>query len=289
MTPSQFKEYFFPNIQTEIVSKDNEPSDIFIMDVNQFSDSKNPSKINMLLCIENLANPEFTWYKHYNRFGEYGDNRIKLYIYNHIDKIKKTNEYLALPVIYFRMNYFKLKKDYYFNHPDLQKTFSEKKFCLMINKSGINKKTNAFSNVLNSIGQVDNIHIYNNYIENKSCYNSIELLKVFNQYKFIICFENSYNNGYITEKIFNSFFSKSIPLYSGSEKIHDYFNKDSFVNIDDSYNYINLINELNNNELLYNQYINNEKINNSYKDENFLEEMKNYIDSELRNYEEKNP
>jgi hypothetical protein len=241
-------------------------------------------KINMLICIENITNPNFTWYRHYNNFGEYGDKGIKIYIYNHIDKIIKTDHYIALPVIYFRMNYFRLKRDYYFNHPDLQIPFSKKKFALMINRSGLNQKITSLSNVLNSIGQVDNIHLYAYDIKKKSCYNSIELLKVLNQYKFIICFENSYiNDGYITEKIFNCFFSNSIPLYSGSERIHDYFNSDSFINIDDSYDYMSIIKELNKNEQLYNQYISNKKINDSYNDENFLEEMKNYIDYELKN------
>lgn len=286
MTQTQFIEYFFPNIQTNLVTTDDQPSDIFIMGIRNFSSSKQETKINMLICIENLINPNFFWNYHYNIFGDYSDTRIKIYIYNHIDKIVKTNKYLAIPVIYFRINYFRLKKDYYFNHPDLQIPFSEKKFCLIINRSGINKKITEIAELLHLIGKVDNISMYTDYLKNKSCYNSIELLKVFNQYKFIICFENSYiSNGYITEKIFNCFFSKSIPLYSGSEKINYYFNDNSFVNIKESYDYMSIIKDLNKNETLYNQYISNEKINNTYDDENFLEEMENYIDYELKNCE----
>jgi hypothetical protein len=320
----QFQEYFFPNINVIRITNKKEESDIYICGItSDFSNENYNHKVNILLCIENITNPQFTWYNHYNNFGEYGNKNINIYIYNHITKIIKKNEYLAIPCIYFRMNYFKLKYNYYFNHNLLNTSFNDKKFCLIINKSSLNPNIMKFVEKIKNIGIIDNISIYNNYIYNKSCYNSIELLQVFNKYKFIISFENSYNDGYITEKIFNVFFSKSIPIYSGSKIIDTFINKDSFVNIIDtmnlskrsedkelfsgtiveentmnlskrsedkelfsgtiveeninSDNYINLIEELNNNENLYNKYINCSKINNSYNDENFLEEMNLYI------------
>ena len=36
-------------------------------------------------------------------------------------------------------------------------------------------------------------------------------------YKYALCFENSYHPGYITEKIFDAFSAGTIPLYWGSE------------------------------------------------------------------------
>lgn len=53
------------------------------------------------------------------------------------------------------------------------------------------------------------------------------------QYVFEFAIENSNNlKGYITEKIFDPFFSNTIPIYSGSPNISDYIPDDSFINVD---------------------------------------------------------
>lgn len=274
----QYKEYFFNNYNLKITNNSDENTDIFVTSI--YSTDKddilfNKSKVNIIICIENLKNTQFRHYTHYNKFGEYGDKRIGIYIYNHIDKIINTPSYIAIPCIYFRIDYFKLKYDYYFSHSKLNKKFTDKKFCLIINKSNINKLINTFVNKLNDIGKIDHISIHHNSIIKKSCYNSIELLEVFNKYKFILCVENSYCDSYITEKIFNVFFSKSIPIYSGSPKGEYFFNKNSFINIIDGNieNCIDTITKLNRNEKLYNKYINSFKINQAYDDENYKEQM----------------
>ena len=38
--------------------------------------------------------------------------------------------------------------------------------------------------------------------------------EIYNQYKFSLCFENSISRSYITEKIFDCFFEKIIPILS---------------------------------------------------------------------------
>lgn len=117
-----------------------------------------------------------------------------------------------------------------------------------------------------------------NKIKNKSCYNSIELLRVFNKYKFIICFENSYNDGYISEKIFNCFFAKTLPIYSGSSIIERFFNEKSFINLKgDINNCIKKIKLLNSSKKLYELYINSNKINVNYNNENFDNELLTYL------------
>ena len=70
----------------------------------------------------------------------------------------------------------------------------------------MNNEITEYINILQIIDNVDNINMYSDIIKNKSCYNSIELLNIFNKYKFILTIENSYHDGYITEKIFNCFF-----------------------------------------------------------------------------------
>ena len=66
-------------------------------------------------------------------------------------------------------------------------------------------------------------------IRNVTCYYGKEILQLYSQYKFVVNFENSETNGYITEKIFNVFASGSIPIYHGAPDIEEYANADSFV------------------------------------------------------------
>ena len=53
---------------------------------------------------------------------------------------------------------------------------------------------------------------------------------VMSQTRFAICFENVRDlPGYITEKIFDCFFSGCVPVYWGASNIADYIPKDCFI------------------------------------------------------------
>jgi hypothetical protein len=103
-------------------------------------------------------------------------------------------------------------------------------------------------------------------------------MNVFNNYKFVFVSENSINDGYITEKIFNCYFSRTIPIYYGSKKIDYYFNNGSFININNGNFDKNkqLINELMNDEEKYNNVI-NEKIINDWDDEDYVQKIQEYL------------
>jgi hypothetical protein len=161
---------------------------------------------------------------------------------------------------------------------DSSKEPRKKKFGLMINKSKLNPQINETITVLETIGEIDSLSMYPDILD-KSCYHSVELLNVFNKYKFIICYENSYADGYITEKIFNCFFAKTIPIYKGSEKISDYINSNSYI--DGRGNYVDEILKIKDNENLYNSYINSNKISNNYDNEMYNQELSNFIDNNL--------
>ena len=123
--------------------------------------------------------------------------------------------------------------------------------------------------------------MYNNEISNKSCYHSLELLNVFHKYKFILCIENSYSNGYITEKIFNCFFARTIPLYKGSPIINEYINNLSFIDLNNEDRSMKTIEILNNNELYYHKILETTKISVTYDDENYQEELYKFIEKKL--------
>lgn len=52
-------------------------------------------------------------------------------------------------------------------------------------------------------------------------------------YRFSIAFENDIVNGWVTEKIVNSFLAGSIPIYEGTDDVYKYFNRDAFINAKD--------------------------------------------------------
>ena len=271
----QFIDYFLPSNYNYIIVDSSEKSHITIWDIYLEDNSKlRDDEINILICVENI--PYWNMYQHYLKYDEYNDNKIKIYMYNHINNLIKTDKYISIPLIHNYINYYNNTR----LEPSEYTKFNNKKFCLMINKSKLNKQINYAILALESIGEIDNLSIYPELL-NKSCYHSVELLNVFNKYKFIICFENSYADGYITEKIFNCFFAKTIPIYKGSEKICDYINRNSFI--DGRGNYVDEILKIKDDENLYNKYISSHKISDNYNNENYNQELVNFIDNNINN------
>jgi hypothetical protein len=228
----------------------------------------------MIVCVENC--PYWNIYPHYSKYGDYNNTKIDIYYYNHIDKLKETEFFIAIPVIYAEINYYiKYHKDIYLKN-DIP--FEEKKFCLLSNRSKLNPDINKLVNSLSSIGQIDHISQYDPGINNVSCYHSEELLKIYNKYKFVIAIENSYSPGYITEKIFNCFFAKTIPIYAGPKNTNLFFNLNSFINISDFDNIdSDRIRLLSTNKEMYEKTINEKKISSEYNNENYESRLIDFI------------
>ncbi len=56
--------------------------------------------------------------------------------------------------------------------------------------------------------------------------------RIYQHYKFVIAFENSIADGYVTEKITIPMSANAIPLYWGTPSVNKYFNPDSFLSYD---------------------------------------------------------
>jgi len=56
--------------------------------------------------------------------------------------------------------------------------------------------------------------------------------------------ENSREDTYITEKLINGILSNIIPVYWGSDKVHDYINQDRFLNLKDIHNTNDIIEKI---------------------------------------------
>jgi hypothetical protein len=65
-------------------------------------------------------------------------------------------------------------------------------------------------------------------------YNSEQFADYVKDYKFIVTMENSIGDTYITEKIIHGLLVNTIPIYWGSSRILDYFNRDRFLIYDEN-------------------------------------------------------
>jgi alpha(1,3/1,4) fucosyltransferase len=204
---------------------------------------------------------------------------------------------------YFKFNYPQPTK---FNNP-YEKKFEEKKFCTLIagNKTSnhMNElyskrlKTIQFyeknlsfdfdfygrgwkkQNVFFSFLKLKRFYNYKNYkgeVDNK--------LKCLSEYKYCICYENQkLLNGYITEKIFDCFFSGTVPVYWGAENITEYIPKSCFIDRRDFKNNFELNNYLE--SITKNRYLEYIKsINNFLDSDSYLHFSDYYVMKKISNF-----
>ena len=274
---NKFINYIFPeNLNIKITDNLNEAdAELFAVNDRNIQHIYN-NKINIILCIENCYYHDI--YEHYKKYKNYGNNNIQIYFYNHINKIEETNKYIAIPLIYSEMNYF--NRFYNKIEPSIYTPFKNKKFCLFISNNNFNIEAKTKIKILlKSIDECDVLDIYKDELKNASCFHSIEFLNVLNRYKFIFVCENSITDGYITEKIFNCFFARTIPIYFGAKNINDYIDNNTFINMNDNTQSINKIELLMNDEQKYNNIIKLNKISKDYNDENYKEKLINFINN----------
>lgn len=250
---SQALQIFLSDKYEYQIVDESDPADICIVGI-QHTDNYllRKNEFNIFLSVENFSVGR-KHYEHWNKFNRQSNPLINAYIYNDIPHPDKN----MIPVIYQRIKYFKLVYPLFDNIRN-SIVFGQKKFCLFTSRNGLNLNKQLIINQLSSLGPIDFLDRYDDTLKDKTCYNSKELIKIYSEYKFIICFENSKTDGYITEKIFNVFLSGSIPIYDGAPNITDYIVSGSFIKYDD--NIVKKINMLINNEILYNAIVKKDKI-----------------------------
>lgn len=110
---------------------------------------------------------------------------------------------------------------------DIEKTIKEKtKFCNFIYSNPGPKERKKFFKNLCQYKKVDSAGKYLNNT-GRPITNKLEFIK---NYKFTIAYENSSYPGYTTEKIFEPFLVRSIPIYWGNPLVKRDFNAKAFLN-----------------------------------------------------------
>jgi len=100
------------------------------------------------------------------------------------------------------------------------------KFCCFVVSNSVSKHRIEFFKKLTTYKQVDSggkvLNTISGPISNK--------LDFMRPYRFMIAFENSSFPGYVTEKIYECFFTNTIPIYWGSDRIEADFNPQRILN-----------------------------------------------------------
>ena len=210
-------------------------------------------------------------------FSGESDSRfpIQLHKYDIVLKSSYTkNNKIDLPlfVVYIINNNF---LDRIIKHKNI--TIIPQKFCCFCVSNGNSIPRNKMFTILNSYKKVDSLGKYNNnvgYFINFP-YWSEEYLNYLKQYKFIICFENSKEETYITEKIINAYLCNIIPIYWGTQHVKNIFYEDSMIYLDNEhdeqsyYRVLNKVIELDNNDEKYLEFINRKSLNYIFFQENY--------------------
>jgi hypothetical protein len=124
-------------------------------------------------------------------------------------------------------------------------TIPENDICVIIS----NPRGKERTEFLNKLEKHFNICYAGGYKNNinkslKAQYNTKEFHNFVNQFKFMITMENSREDTYITEKLINGLLSNIIPVYWGSDRVHDYINENRFINVEDVNNIEEIINKM---------------------------------------------
>lgn len=110
---------------------------------------------------------------------------------------------------------------------DIEKTMQEKScFCNFIYSNPGPRERKEFFKKLCKYKKVDSAGRYLNNTGSPV----IDKLDFLSKYKFTIAYENSSFPGYTTEKIFEPFLVRSIPIYWGNPLVNRDFNPKSFIN-----------------------------------------------------------
>jgi len=150
-----------------------------------------------------------------------------------------------------------------------------KKFCSAAITNSISGFRKKFIKELNKYKIVDMGGRYHNNVGGPVK----DKMEFFKNYKFSIAMENSDGDGYATEKIVDSFFSGTIPIYYGNYVIEEYINPKSFIlirGLEDMKEKIEYIKKIDNDDKLYKSILKEKVINDDRIIEKMLKEQSDF-------------
>lgn len=140
---------------------------------------------------------------------------------------------------------------FYSHHTEIDKTYfdfdsfeNRKKLCLIVSSisspNNINWKEHNYTKRHNLVKRLLNSDLefdfygrgWNNITDNRYKGEAINKHEILRNYQYSICVENTNENNYMTEKIFDCFLNNTVPLYYGCPNVAEFYDKNSFETID---------------------------------------------------------
>jgi len=120
---------------------------------------------------------------------------------------------------------------------------NNKHFCIFAVSNGSCKERNDFFTSLSKYKKVDSCgkHMNNMGSSCPSHLGSSEYCNFLSQYKFMICFENTSQDNYFTEKLINAYKCNTIPIYWGCSNLDEYINMDAIFYLKPNFTEIDVI------------------------------------------------
>ena len=193
---------------------------------------------NKFILRFNKYNPDYLIYDNFGKEhrNEKYKNSIKIALYsenaipdfNEVDygwsqaHINFLDRYFMNPsFIYENIKAIKIMRIKFIDNP------LRKKFCAAVisNSNSTNGFRITFINELNKYKKVDMGGKFMNNVGGPVK----DKIKFFSSYKFSIAMENSEGDGYISEKIIDSFISGTLPIYYGDYNLDEYINPKSYI------------------------------------------------------------
>ena len=238
------------NIDNKMNFKENNSTEkkVIKLKITGFAKEYLPWAIRKLNVLNNnfifemdSPNPDYLIYNVYNQEDLTENNRnidairIALFTENEYPDMNVADYFFAnYHFIYFD-RYFKMNLFFWENFNEIDKKRLEvlnspirKKFCAAVisNCGEVYRFRLRFIDKLgNKYKKVDMGGGCNNNI-NRRVWNKIEFL---NEYKFSIAMENSRGDGYISEKIVDSFRAGTIPIYYGDYLVDEFINPKTYI------------------------------------------------------------
>ena len=190
------------------------------------------------------------------------------------------DRYFRYPRFIYILTSFKSNNNYILSdiRERVLKNYPERKFCAAVisnNHFTDNFRLN-FIKKLNLYKKVDMGGKFNNNVGGP-IKNKIQFLL---NYKFSLAMENTNGDGYITEKIIESFYSGTIPIYYGDYMVDEFINPKAYILIkgpQDIDKKIKYIKDIDNNNTLYKQILKEKVIIDENIDVKFEEEKSDFF------------
>jgi hypothetical protein len=169
---------------------------------------------------------------------------------------------LRLPVYWYHSFYDTYKPYSFIDKPNFTKDIlkGKTKHIGMAISNNNRDGVNYLLDLLNNFDFKSGGKFYNNIEIGNTFGDKIELFKTC---KFGIAFENSTNEDYVTEKIYDCYLANTVPIYFGPKNVSNDFNPESYINVSDfktTKDLINHISYLMDNEDAYMEILNKKRV-----------------------------